>query len=390
VVIYKTPKRRFVIPTIRRQVDMNVLVLGGCADMAVPLVRMLKEDDDVTAVKLADLNSEKARKIAEEMGSKFSSCKLDANDHGAVVEAMKGHNVAICYVGPFYYFEKKLASCAIEAGINYVSICDDYDAYLDVTGLEEDAKNAGVKVLTGFGNSPGITQILARKGYKEIKNPYRINVNWCAGSNEAAGPSNLTHLFHIFNGTTLQLIDGKETRVKTGKAKKTVEFPPPIGKAAVYYTGHAESVAIPRNLPGLEEVTLHGGVKPNYIVKLIKAMSALGLFSTHKRRAKLAKAFHKIEGWFQSKGYDKSVGRIDVYGKDDDGGLYRYFTYVGHIAEITSIPAYLAAKWLCAGRFDSLPGGVYSADRLLEEPDDFIQALKDKGVEIFESETVRV
>jgi hypothetical protein len=40
--------------------------------------------------------------------------------------------------------------------------------------------------------------------------------------------------------------------------------------------------------------------------------------------------------------------------------------------------------------FDNLPGGVYSADRLLEEPDGFIQAMKDKGVEIFESETVRV
>jgi hypothetical protein len=87
---------------------------------------------------------------------------------------------------------------------------------------------------------------------------------------------------------------------------------------------------------------------------------------------------------------DKSVGRIDVYGKDGGATLYKYFTYVGHIAEITSIPAYLAAKWLYAGMFDNLPGGVYSADRLLEEPDGFIQAMKDKGVEIFESETVRV
>lgn len=368
---------------------MNVLVLGGCADMAVPLNRMLKDDEDVTSVMLADLNADKAKSIAEELGGKFSSCGLDANDHDAVVKAMSGNDVAICYVGPFYYFEKKLASCAIEAGVNYVSICDDYDAYLDVIGLEEQAKAAGVKILTGFGNSPGITQILARKGYNEVKNAYRINVNWCAGSNEAAGPSNLTHLFHIFNGTTLQLLDGRETRVKTGKAKKIVEFPPPIGKAAVYYTGHAESVAIPRNLPGLEEVTLHGGVKPNYIVKLIKAMSALGLFKTHKRRAKLAKMFHRIEGWFGSKGLDKSVGRVDVYGRDGGDTLYKYFTYVGHIAEITSIPAYLAAKWLYTGRFDGMPGGVYSADRLLAEPDGFIQAMKDKGVQIFESETAR-
>lgn len=369
---------------------MRVLVLGGCADMAVPLNKLLRDDAEVESVTLADLNGEKAKHIAKALGEKFSACALDANDADAVARTMRGHDVAICYVGPFYYFEKKLAACAIEAGVSYVSICDDYDAYLEVIGLEEQAKNAGVKILTGFGNSPGITQILARKGYNEMKNPYRINVNWCAGSNEAAGPSNLTHLFHIFNGTTLQRLGGEEVRVKTGRAKKVVEFPPPVGKAAVYYTGHAESVAIPRNLPRLEEVTLHGGVKPNYIVRLIKAMSALGLFKTHRRRARLAKIFHKIEGWFQSKGMDKSVGRIDVYGKDGDAALYRYFTYVGHIADITSIPAYLAAKWLCEGRFDAIPGGVYSADRLLSEPDEFIQAMKDEGVEIFASETVKL
>lgn len=365
---------------------MKVLVLGGCADMAVPMNRMLKEDSEVTTVMLADLNGEKVKKIADSLGSKFSACELDANDHDEVVKTMRGYDVAVCYIGPFYYFEKKLAACAIEAGIDYASICDDYDAYLEVIGLEEDAKKAGVKILTGFGNSPGITQILARKGYNEVKNTYRINISWCAGSNEAAGPSNLTHLFHIFNGTTLQRLNGVETRVKTGGGKKVVEFPPPINKCPVYYTGHAESVAIPRNLQGLTEVTLHGGVKPKYIVKLIKVMSALGLFTTHKKRMKLAKTFHKIEGWFQSKGMDKSVGRIDVYGKDEDTTLYKYFTYVGHIAEITSIPLYIAAKWLYSGKFDGIPGGVYSADRLLSAPDEFIRSMKDSGVEIYESE----
>lgn len=369
---------------------MKVLVLGGCADMAVPLNQLLLEDAGVSSVILADLNLEKAEIIAAGLGPKFKAEKLDANDHDAVVAMMKGNDVVFCYVGPFYRFEKKLASCAIEAGVGYVSICDDYDAYLDVLGLDNAARDAGVKILTGFGNSPGLTQILARQGYNAVPGTYRINVNWCAGSDEAAGVSNLTHLFHIFNGTTLQTLEGKEQPVKTGKAKKLVDFPQPIGKCHVYYTGHAESVSLPRNLPGLSEATLHGGVKPEYIVSLVKFLSALRLLSTHKKRAKLAKFFHKIEGWFQSKGLDKSVGRIDIYGKDGDAALYKYFTYVGHIAEITSKPAYLAAKWLGTGKFDGLPGGVYAPERLLAQPDAFIEGLKDLGVEIFESETVQV
>jgi saccharopine dehydrogenase-like NADP-dependent oxidoreductase len=368
---------------------MKVLVLGGCADMAVPLNRLLKGDIDVSSVILADLNLEKAQELASGLGEKFSAAKLDANDAEAVTAMMRGNDVVFCYIGPFYRFEKKLAASAIEAGVNYVSICDDYDAYLDVLTLDDSAKAAGVKILTGFGNSPGLTQILARKGYNDVANTYRINVNWCAGSNEDAGVSNLTHLFHIFNGTTLQTLGGKEQPVKTGKAKKLVEFPEPIGKCHVYYTGHAESVSLPRNLPGLTEATLHGGVKPEYIVRLIKIMSALKLLSSHKRRARLAKFFHRIEGWFAGKGLDKSVGRIDVYGKDGDSPLYKFFTYVGHIAEITSKPAYLAARWLATGKFDAMPGGVYAAERLLAEPGAFIEGLKALGVEISESEISR-
>lgn len=365
---------------------MKALILGGCADMAVPLHQLLKNDDTFDKIVLSDLIVEKAKKLAETLGPKFSAEKVDANEHNQVVGLMKGCDVVFCFIGPFYMFERKLASCAIEAKVNYISICDDYDAYLDVIQLDEKAKEAGVKILTGFGNSPGITQILARKGYNELKNPYKINISWCAGSDEKAGASNLMHLFHIFNGTTLQWFNGKEEKVKTGTGAKVVEFPEPVGKCRVYYTGHAESVSLPRNLLGLTEVTLHGGVKPEYIVSLVKFMSALKMFSTHKKRARLAKFFHRIESAFGAGGIDKSVGRIDIYGKDGGKTQNKYYTYVGHIAEITSIPAYTAAKQCLAGVFDQMPGGVYSAESLLVSPDNFIAELKKRGVEIYESE----
>ncbi len=364
---------------------MKVLLLGGCADMAVPAWKLLAADEEVAHVTLADLNGPKAEATAKKLGAKFSGVACDANDAAGVIALMREHDVTMCYVGPFYVFEKKLAKCAIEAGTPYVSIADDYDAYLDVITLEEDAKKAGVKILTGFGNSPGLTQILARKGYNEVPNPNRISVNWCAGSDESVGPSNLTHLFHIFNGTTLQWFNGKEERVKTGQGRKMVHFPEPIGKNYVYYTGHAESVSLPRNLPGLKEVTLHGGTKPHYIVNLVKLMSAIGMFKTHRRRAVLARLFHHIEGWFSSKGIDKSVGRIEVYGEQDGKTICRAFLYAGHIADITTLPAYVAAKWLCAGKFNDLPGGVYAAERLLTNPDPFLAELRALGVEITEA-----
>jgi saccharopine dehydrogenase-like NADP-dependent oxidoreductase len=197
------------------------------------------------------------------------------------------------------------------------------------------------------------------------------------------GATNLMHLFHIFNGTTLQTFRGQEIAVPTGEGRKMVEFPYPMGWLPVYYTGHAESVSLPRNLPGLEEATLHGGVQPPYIPSLVKGLSKTGLFKTHERRKRAAGFFHRIENWFSAGGLDKSVGRVDVYGIHKKKAVYRYYTYIGHIAQITSVPAVQGLVWLLQGKFDNKPGGVYSAERLLDNPDPFLAELVERGLEIY-------
>lgn len=365
---------------------MKVLLLGGAGDMAVEALRELNRDaKNVDLVTIVDLNVPKAEDRIKtlELGYKTAVEGHDIMDREWLVEKIKAHDVVLGFAGPFYIMENYCAEACIAAKRSYVSISDDYDAYLAVIKLDDEAKKAGVKILTGFGNSPGITQMLARKGYNSMEKCRRINVNWAAGSNEDVGATNLMHLFHIFNGTTLQTFRGKEIAVKTGEGRKMVEFPYPMGWLPVYYTGHAESVSLPRNLPGLEEATLHGGVQPPYIPPLIKTLSKTGMFKTHERRKKAANFFHKVEGVFASGGLDKSVGRVDVYGVHKDKAIYRYYTYIGHIAQLTAFPAVQAAWWIVNKKFDKQPGGVYSADRLLENPDPFLAELIARGLEIY-------
>jgi len=286
-------------------------------------------------------------------------------------------------VGPFYRFEAPVAQCAIEAGVDYISIADDYDAYLAVEKLDAKAKKKGVKVLTGFGNSPGLTQILAKKGYLTMDSPEGIAVNWAAGSNEPVGPANILHLFHLLSGKTLQWRDGREEYVSCGKGKKLVDFPPPIGRLPVFYTGHAESVSLPRNLKGLKYVSVHGGVKPVFDLKTVRLLAALRLTQTDTRRRRLFAVVKPILPLFQSKSApDKSVGYVEVWGKHKGKEKRVHYTYVGHIAHITSAPCLQAAVWLTQGKFKKLPGGVYAAERLIEDPDAFLKGLRDRGVEM--------
>ncbi|MEW5945937.1 MAG: saccharopine dehydrogenase NADP-binding domain-containing protein [bacterium] len=361
---------------------MKVLILGGAGDMARAALSVLADETAVSLVTVADINERKAGAIAAGLGGKFRSARADGMDRAGTVELMKQHDVSIGFVGPFYIFEKRMSEAAIEAGVGYVSICDDYDAYLEAAALDEKAREKSVKILTGFGNSPGITQMLARKGYDSMDKPRRINIAWAAGSNEDVGPTNLMHFFHIFNATTLQWLDGAEKRVRTGRGRRVVEFPPPMGKLPVYYTGHAESVSIPRNLAGLEEVTLHGGVHPPYIISIVKLFSALGLLATHRRRKAVAGFISRVQGVFRMGGVDKSVFRVDAHGEHAGKKCHRWYTGVGPIAQITSVPAVVAAVWLAEGRFDHKPGGVYSAERLLDDPDPFLDELKRRGIHL--------
>jgi hypothetical protein len=86
---------------------------------------------------------------------------------------------------------------------------------------------------------------------------------------------------------------------------------------------------------------------------------------------------------FQSKkAPDKSAGRVEAWGSHRGRDKYVYYTFVGHIAFITSCPCLQAILWLKQGRFDHLPGGVYSPERLIEHPSSFLDELKARGLEM--------
>lgn len=72
---------------------------------------------------------------------------------------------------------------------------------------------------------------------------------------------------------------------------------------------------------------------------------------------------------------------MDVYGIHEGRTAHR--TYLGHIGIITALPCVLAALWEMEERFSAQPGGVYAAERLLTDPQPFIDELMGRGLEIF-------
>ena len=133
---------------------MNVLVVGGCGAMGQAVALDLVKQEQVKKVVLGDISIDPER-LREKLraNGKASLAKVDVNDHDGLVKAIRGADIVINCAGPFYKTAVAVAGAAVEAGVNYIDICDDYEAVkiLFASDIDAAAKKAGITVLDGNG-----------------------------------------------------------------------------------------------------------------------------------------------------------------------------------------------------------------------------------------------
>ena len=363
---------------------MRFIVLGGAGDMGNEAVRALAATPGVEEVMVADLNLKAAQALAGELGGPVRACALDVLDHRGLVEAVRGYDVALGFVGPFVYFERPQAQAAIEAGVHYVSIADDYEAARDALSLDEAARKVGVTVITGLGNCPGLTNLLAKKGAQAMDRPRRVHISWFGGADDAGGYANYRHAVHIFCGRVPSFEHGHEIMVRSGAGREMVEFPQPGGRLPVYYTGHAEPVTIPKNIPGLEEVTLKGGIWPAWLARAGISLERVGLLRGERSQKFWADFFYRVLPKLPSGKCTVSGFRIDVWGEKDGREAHRWYAGVDRMKRVTSIPTAVGAVMLARGEIEKR--GVFAPEALID-PDTMLARLEPYGIKVEQHES---
>ncbi len=367
---------------------MKVVVLGGAGDMGSEAVRDLIKFTDAKQVTVADMNTEAADNLAAAIGDKrIAVQKVDATSHEELVGVIKGHDVAAGALGPFYRFERPIVEAAIEAGVNYVSICDDHDAAEAVLELDQAAKEKGLKILTGLGWTPGVTNIFARKGYDELDDVEKINVYWAGSAGDSEGLAVILHTIHIFTGNVVSFQNGEFLEVKAGSGKEVVDFPAPMGKVTTFHLGHPEPVTLPRYLKGVKEVTLKGGLAENYLNGLAKMMAAMGLTSTPTRKQRLGRLMKKLMPVFPSdKNRSLSGARVDITGTLDGKKVKVTYASVDHMKRLTGIPLSIGVYMMGQGKINRR--GVYGPEvDDAVNPDEFLKELARRDVKVERTET---
>ena len=263
---------------------MKITVLGGAGTVGSISVRALASSGYVDKLRIADLNVQRAKEIAKELGGNVEVFKFNAEDITSIKEAIKGFDVVLNTVGPFYKYGPRILSTVIDSGINYVDICDDYDATVEMLKLDSKAKKKGVSALIGMGSSPGLGNIVIKFVVDFLLDEVEsIDIYHAHGGEPREGPAVVRHRIHSMLIDIPVFLDGEFKTVRlfeeSGRAlEEEVDFCG-IGKYRVYAYPHPETITLPRYIKGVKRVTNLGLVLPPEYAELIKTIVRIGMAS---------------------------------------------------------------------------------------------------------------
>ncbi len=319
---------------------------------------------------------------------------MDVNDHEPMVKAFKEVDVVINTAGPFYKTAVPVAKAAVEAKVNYIDICDDYEGteILYNSEIDQMAKEAGITVLTGMGSDPGTNNVLVKWFADRLDQVDDIYLYWVVSIAELAGAA-WDHSLHMTLGKIPQYIDGQLVDVEGGTDVVAEQFLEPLGTCHVRYVGHPQPMTLPKYIKGVKNVIIKGALIPLWVDELINEQKQTGLLGTDPIDVKgtqvtpydlVLKLWETIpEG--RDNGPQSSGLKVIVKGKRDGKKVTYTADMVGRMAPGTGLPASIASLMMDAG--DVTVKGVVAPEGCID-PDKFLGAFLKRGARIHQTETI--
>jgi saccharopine dehydrogenase-like NADP-dependent oxidoreductase len=349
----------------------KVTVLGGSGAVGSIASQTLAGSGVFSELALADINIAAVRKVAGRLkGTKVSAVEFDADSPQSIRRAIAGSTVVLNCVGPFYRYGPGILKTVIDARINYVDICDDFDATQKLLAMDDKAKKAGISALIGMGSSPGVANVLVRFCADSLLDQVdAVDIYHAHGGEKIEGPAVVKHRIHSMNMNIPMFLDGKFTTVNlfedSGKALEEVTEFKDVGTYSVYGYPHPETITLPKYLKGVKRVTNLGLVLPPAYAELIKGVVRLGIVDEkpievqgHKvvpLEFAVAYILSQRERLMKEAGLDQPMGCLKIVVKGTkDGGKNTYIFSMSSrgqgMGEGTGIPAAIGAIIMGTGR----------------------------------------
>jgi lysine 6-dehydrogenase len=260
---------------------MKMLVLGAGLQGSACAYDLL-QDNDVTEVRLADIRiHDLPHFLSPYSGHRLIPTPLDVRDSDAVLGLMRDTDAVMSALP--YYLNYDMAVCAVDAGVHFCDLGGNTEIVFKQKTLHERAKAEQVSVVPDCGLAPGMVNILAEHGIRQLDNNVDAVRIYVGGLPQNPEPPLSYQIVYSLEGvldyyTTLSWVlrGGKRTRVKALSEREAVEFPDPIGTLEAFHTAGGLSTMAFRyegRIPTMEYKTLR---YPGH-ASLMEAIRDLGL-----------------------------------------------------------------------------------------------------------------
>jgi len=346
-------------------------VLGGGGAVGSIATKTLASSGVFSDITVGDINMAAARKtVREAKGANVTAVEFSAETAGSIRKAITGSAVVLNCVGPFYKYGPPILKAVIGAGINYVDVCDDFDATEALLAMDEQAKKAGVSALIGMGSSPGVANVLVRFCADSLLDQVEsVDIYHAHGGEKIEGAAVVKHRIHSMKMGIPMFLNGQSTTVKlfeeSGRAlEEETEFGN-VGTYRVYAYPHPETITLPHYLKGVKRVTNLGLVLPPAYAELIKGTVRLGVTDEEPIEVRgqkvvpleFAVAFilSQRERLMKEGGITEPMGCLKIVVKGyKDGGKNTYVFSMSSrgqgMGEGTGIPAAIGAIIMATGK----------------------------------------
>ncbi len=361
---------------------MRALVLG-CGEMGEVAARDLHRHGELDTIRVATRTPERARGLLSDLAGRpaLEFAGVDAGDEDAVLQLMRGCEVAVNCVGPNYKYELPVARAAIRARVPLVDINDDHETTLSMLELDERARAAGIVVVLGLGASPGVNNVLVRAAANQLEEVDEIHTSWIMSAADPGGLALSYHLLHSLSGRALTWRDGRMLEAASFvDGCEAIDFPEPVGRLDVFHVGHPEPITLARAFPRARVVDDKASFQPPLVNDVIRSLGRMvheapglvpcggSLVDPMDFAAAYLRIYCKS---LRGVGADGAL-RVEVIGRLRGKRRRVVFACAGRLGQGTGVPASIGALMILHGKVPKT--GVLPPEDCIE-PEEFLYEL---------------
>jgi lysine 6-dehydrogenase len=376
---------------------MRMLVLGAGQQGSACAYDLLTHTDH--EVVLADLNVDSLADFLQPfVGGRLTPKQVDANDRAAVQELMDG--VAATMSAFPYYFNLQMATAAVDAGSHFCDLGGNTEIVMQQKELAERARAQGVSLIPDCGLAPGMVNILAEHGIRQLDRPRAVRIKVGGLPQQPEPPLNYQVVYSLEGVldyyTTLSWIlrEGKPMQVEALSETEDLDFPG-VGTLEAFHTAGGLSTMAQRYEGELESMEYKTLRYPGHAraVEVIRGLGLLELEPVDIQGRQIAPrdAFISMVGPRLKKdprtSPDLVALRVEVQGERDGQPVTLRWDLLDKFDPETGITAMMRTTGFslaitgaiqAAGRIEP---GVWTPDEVVPA-EDYIEALRKRGIKI--------